>query len=245
MNLLILGSGTILQEHIIKSCSGYFLDRQFLFDCGPGIWKSLLENKVHIEKINYIFLTHFHVDHTSDLAAVLLNRYLQLEKAQGVLTIGGPVGLRQWIDRLAALHGEWIKTLSIEVVELADDTLQIQDYLISSQNTFHTASSICYRIVKNDTCFFYSGDMDYQSSLIPMARSADLAVIEASNKEENHITGHLTPQSAIRFASEADIKKVLLTHMYPDVLTDIENIKNILDFSGQVLIAKDNEYIEF
>ena len=96
MHLKILGCGTILQKDTFMNCSGYLLDDQLLFDCGPGIWKAMFQYNIKIDRLTHILFSHFHVDHTSDLAPLLLNRFLTPGLKDIPLKILGPKGLMNW-----------------------------------------------------------------------------------------------------------------------------------------------------
>ena len=66
MDLDILGCGTIIPGEHRSPCSGYLIDNQLLIDCGPGIWHALCKNNLNISCLDYILLSHFHIDHCSD-----------------------------------------------------------------------------------------------------------------------------------------------------------------------------------
>lgn len=245
MNLHILGSGTILQEGSNNNCSGYLLDNKLLFDCGPGIWKSIQQNQVKLQDLNHIFISHFHIDHTSDLSPILLNRYLLPDLLKKTLNITGPQGLTAWFQHLISLNGSWISNMSIRLIEMENSPLLIEGYEILSANTGHTENSLCYRVEKEGKSFFYSGDTDYNQDITRMAKSAELAIIEASNTEATLIEGHMTPQSAIRIATNAKVKKLLLTHMYPEVLHSVDTIINQNKYDFDLIIAEDGLKIDF
>ncbi len=239
MHLIVLGSGTILQEDQAKNCSGYLLDNFILFDCGPGIWRALSTHHIPVKNVNNIFLTHFHVDHTSDLAPLLLNRWLIADTLDQRLQIAGPLGLKDWFSKLTELAGSWMLDLPIELIEMNEISYDFNGYTISSLTTGHTENSICYRVEKEGKSIFYSGDTDYNKNIIALASSCNLAIIEASNTEENRVAGHLTPELAAKIAKTAKVENLLLTHMYPDVKkgNPLKTAKE--HFSGKVFIATD------
>jgi ribonuclease BN (tRNA processing enzyme) len=245
MQLIILGCGTIIQKGTSANCSGYLLDHQFLFDCGPGIWKSLYQHKISVDQITHIFLTHFHVDHTSDLGPLLLNRFLHYNLKGIPLYIIGPPGLKDWFSRLKLLLGHWSDDLSIKLVEMGENPFQTNDYTIFAKLTGHTDNSTCYRVEKDENSFIYSGDTGYSENVIALATGCHLAIIEASNSDETHIEEHLTPGLAGKIAARAGVKKLVLTHMYPEALESDPLKSASSEFSGQIIIAQESMTIDF
>jgi ribonuclease BN (tRNA processing enzyme) len=82
MKLTILGCGSIIQKKSCFNCSGYLIDNQILLDCGPGIWHALCKNKIEIAELDFIIISHFHVDHVSDLAPILMTRWLKIKNTK-------------------------------------------------------------------------------------------------------------------------------------------------------------------
>ena len=245
MHLTILGCGTILQQGTSVNCSGYLLDHQFLFDCGPGIWKALHQYNISMDQITHIFLSHFHVDHTSDLGPLLLNRFLNANLKNSKLHIIGPPGLIHWFNDLKKFLGKWADELSIELSEIKDQPFQSSIYTVTSLLTGHTENSNCYRVETENNSFFYSGDTGFNEGIIDLAVNCQLAVIEASNSDNTHIEEHLTPGLAGKIAAQADVKKLVLTHMYPEVLAGDPLKEASLEFSGKIIIAQEGMSLEF
>jgi len=239
MKLLVLGCGTIVQEGSGANCSGYLIDNQLLFDCGPGIWRAIYHYRISMVKIDHIFLSHFHLDHTSDIGPFLLNRFLLKETDGNNLTIIGPPGLKSWFNKLKTLIGEWVDNMSLDLIEIERNPLKVAGYTIRTSPTGHTENSICYRVEKGGKSLFYSGDTDDNQNVVSLAKSCDLAILEASNSTDTKIDGHLTPQLAIKMASLAGVEKLLLTHMYPEAQEQVEFVYSDHDFKGDILIARD------
>lgn len=239
MILTILGCGTIIAQKPCARCSGYLIDNRLLIDCGPGIWHALCNNETGIQSIEAVLLSHFHVDHTSDLAAIMMTQYLSKKHTKGSLVIAGPLGLIQWYNQLTKLAGQWLNDFDTKLIEI-DKEEEILSYTIQARSTEHTDNSLCYRITnKYNKVIFFSGDSDYNENLIMLATESDIAIIEASNTDETKIEGHLTPQLAAEIASRAQVKKLLLTHMYPEVKVHdaIRVVSKIYD--GEVKIARE------
>src|SRR3990167_2364913 len=73
MKLTILGSGTAAPR-LKRNMSGYLLEaggKKILFDSGAGTIRRLLELKVDLADIDFIFYTHLHNDHINDLGAII------------------------------------------------------------------------------------------------------------------------------------------------------------------------------
>ena len=69
MELIVLGSGTGIPLSYRASPAlamiGY--DNPVLFDMGPGTLRQLARIGINHDKIEQIFISHFHPDHTADL----------------------------------------------------------------------------------------------------------------------------------------------------------------------------------
>lgn len=250
MKLTILGSGTCVPSKR-RAPSGYLLElgkEKILLDGGSGTLRQIAKAGIDYSSIATIMYTHFHVDHTAELLPLLFARKndpspINSEK----LCIYGPEGMLEYIFRLDQFAGSWVykDNDSITVKELkADDEINLGDCIISCHSTYHQSNSIGYRFVTdNGKIFSYTGDTDSGDRLLPLLHNADIALSECSFPDNSKITGHLTPSELARIAQNANVKKLLLTHLYPvmDSVKPIPVIQKI--FKGDVEITEDlNEY---
>lgn len=245
-SLTVLGSGTILPVPG-HGCSGYAVATDkglVLLDCGPGVLYRLAEARLPVTEITAILVSHYHLDHISDLGAILLSLWLKtLQGGNRRVTIAGPAGLARVVGR-AREQAKELDELDLDLVELAADGIArpLGDTRLdlAALHTGHTDASLCYRLSdEGGKVLFYSGDTDYNEALLPIAQDADLAVIECSMPENRKLKGHLTPGLAGRFASKARVRRLLLTHLYPEVL-DVPVVALAREeFDGPIELASD------
>ena len=244
MQLKILGCGPILQKKAFQNCSGYLIDDRILFDCGPGIWRALNESRSGAGNLHHIIISHFHVDHFSDIAPFLMARYLILDNINQPLSLTGPEGIGEWYEKVKNYCGSWAERLPVEVQE-AKHGPGIPGYQLRSALTGHSDNSLCFRLedIAGNT-FFYSGDTDENDAVRILAGKCDLALIESSNTEKSKVEGHLTPGRAAKLAEEAGVKTLLLTHMYPEVSHAYAMSEAKKYFSGEIIIARDGLIVD-
>jgi ribonuclease BN (tRNA processing enzyme) len=217
MTITILGSGTITSP-ANRNPAGYLMEHKghfFLVDCGPGIFKTLINLKIDVLRIGAIFLTHFHQDHCSDVMALLMRRYL-LDDNSDRLTILGPPGLSHWFDTLSSLQGDWLNDNKPNIKGLNDHTHQWHDLKVTIHKTGHTNNSIAYKFACEEKCIFFSGDTGYSEELAAFAIDVDIAVIECSYSDLMEQPNHMTPLKVAMFINQAKIKQTILTHIYPE-----------------------------
>ena len=81
-------------------------DVRLLVDCGSGAVYRMAQLGIDWATITHLALTHFHADHTNDVANLLYAwRYGMLPPRQAPIEIIGPVGTAALLDRLALAFG--------------------------------------------------------------------------------------------------------------------------------------------
>jgi ribonuclease BN (tRNA processing enzyme) len=247
-DLTILGSGTIvpLPNH---GCSGYLIrgdGQPVLLDCGPGTLHRLSEIGVSAAAIRTLLLTHFHLDHVSDLAALLSSRWLQSPQGRREMEIIGPNGTREHLAWLESRMDSWFADYRFVLHEGVGNLGVSSGMKIRAGKTAHTDESICFRLEdERGRILFYSGDTDYDEAIITLAEGADIAVIECSMPDDAKLDGHLTPVLAARIGCRAGVRKLVLTHFYREV-TAVDILSRVREvFAGKVILAEDGMRILF
>ena len=247
-HITILGSGTCVPSLNRNPCA--FLmktgGKNLLFDCGPGTMRRLLEIGVTIFDISYLFLSHFHPDHSGELASFLFAlKYPAPSSQKQPLTIVAGEGFQSFFKRLKAAYGSWIvlppdRLTVIELDAQKADHFPFQAFAVSSMPVAHRPESLAYRIVDAaGKVLVYSGDSDVCDGLTAIAADADLMICESAFPDDHKVEGHLTPALAGKIAQAADVKRLVLTHFYPACENaDIEN-QCRSTYSGLIVLARD------
>jgi ribonuclease BN (tRNA processing enzyme) len=246
----LLGTGTIL-SNVNHSCSSTLIQYQstnLLIDIGPGTYDKLKQTKISPEQLNYIFITHFHPDHISDLVPVLLYYYLKApEESKEKIQIWGPPGLQDFLQKMESAYGDWLnpERRIFKIRELIQPTCEFPEFQLFWEKVVHTSESVGYRFVFDQKIICFSGDSEYCPALIKLCRNATLAIVECSFPDSNAISGHLTSGQVSRIANEAEVERVILTHLYPETF-GVEPVRLIKEkFKGEVEIGQDLQIITF
>jgi ribonuclease BN (tRNA processing enzyme) len=186
-----------------------------LIDVGPSIVRRLLEYGFTTRDIDAIVLTHFHVDHTADLSTFLFASNYDVEARTKPLTIIGGPGINDFFENLIKVY-RWLTPKSYELFlrEEGDCTLNLEDFVISVTRVEHNDESIAIRIEEHKSVTF-SGDTDYTKNLVKLASGTDLLIAECSFPERK-VDGHLNLETLQKIVDEANPKRVLISHLYPE-----------------------------
>jgi ribonuclease BN (tRNA processing enzyme) len=218
MKLRFLGTGTATPS-LRRLSSSYLLSTHWgniLFDIGPAVVRRLLEFGVTVNDIDMIVLTHFHPDHTADLATFLFAcNYGEVRRRKGCILVGGR-GLEAFYRRLCLAYPS-IKPgrYSLSLKTMFRDTWPFcQALTIETLPMNHRRESIGVKVRGGKTIVF-TGDTDYSRNLISLAKGADLLVSECSFPELK-VKGHLNLAVLKTVVEKARPDQVILSHLYPD-----------------------------
>ena len=251
MRLTTLGTGTVSLSSA-RVCAGYLVEAgavRLLVDCGSGVVHRLVQYGLDWAGITHVAFSHFHTDHISDFATLVQAwRYGQLPPRHEPLAVIGPVGTIDLLDRMAELHGSWLREpgFPIGVIELPAGTARdVGDGMqIGCLKVPHTGESVAYSITRGGRRLVYSGDTGYDPMFAEWARGADLLLCECSLPEEMAIDSHLTPARCGAIAAAALPKHLVLTHFYTPV--ERVDVRGIIaaHYAGPVTLADDGSTFE-
>lgn len=251
MRLTTIGTGTAAPS-ATRVCAGHLAetsDVTLLLDCGSGVVHRMAALGIAWTAITHVALTHFHADHISDLATLLIAwRYGALPPRSAPIELIGPPGTDALLDRLAA--GLWDSLrepgFPVHVREIAPDgTLTLGDTTtISARKVPHTGESVAYSVACGRQRIVYTGDTGFDRSLGEWAAGCDVLLAECSLPSRMAMAAHLTPEQCGALAALAAPRMLALTHFYPPVeRVDIPALV-AEQFGGPLMLATDGWAID-
>lgn len=247
--ITILGSGTCVPS-LDRAASSLFIaigEVKLLIDIGPGTMRRLLEAGFSIYDIDYLFITHFHPDHTGELASFLFAmKCMDPGFLKKPLVLAGGPGFMLFYEKLKALYPQWIDLPDLlEIREFTGGNmdqpeLETNNFKLFCTGVEHRPESLAFRVETPDgVCVVVSGDTDYSEKLVRLAEKTDLLICESAFPDEFKVEGHMTPSIAGRLATKAGSRNLVLTHFYPEC--DQEDIYGQCreTWSGPLMLAAD------
>jgi ribonuclease BN (tRNA processing enzyme) len=244
MEITILGSGTCVPS-LKRGSPGLIVrirEKVLLFDSGTGTLERMLKMGVTYLDLDLVLYTHTHPDHVADLVPLIFAcKYGENPRRNDLFLIGGK-GFNAYLQGIQEVYGHWLQPdlFHIQVREVFDDVLDYDRFRIISKPMNHLPESVGFRVESHDgKSVAVSGDTDYCSNLVELARDVDLLVIESALPDEMKAEGHLTPSLAGRVAREAQCKKIVLTHLYPvcDSVDIVQQCRK--EYGGALVLAED------
>jgi ribonuclease BN (tRNA processing enzyme) len=243
MEIILLGTGTAVpvKQHSPAALVVIADGVQLLFDIGPGTLSRLEQAGLVYTRLNHLLLTHFHPDHTLDLATLLLVfNYAPGAVRSMPFEITAPFGVEDFLQRMLQLYPELTPSeYELRLNHVRRDAFSIGNISILSAPTGHTPESVAYRVEQAGRSMVYSGDAAPQGELAQLAQSADLLICECSFPSGWQTQEHLNADNVGRIAQQAGVKSLLITHCYPPALA-VDLIGQIrAHYAGELQLAMD------
>lgn len=209
MQVTILGSGTA-RPTARRASAGYLVEwaqGALLLDPSSGTYVRALKAGLDPRRLVAVALSHLHADHTADLPGLLWA--WRQEKLERELVIAGPPGTDDLLRRARALYDDETPA-RVEPLPWRAEGLSIDAFPAR-----HSEGAVCLRITADGKVLGYSGDTGDCEGLRAACAGADLLLLECTAKEPKE--GHLSPVDCERVVRATAPKRVLLTHIGPDV----------------------------
>lgn len=252
-----------------RASSGYLLWRdgkaRVLVDMGSGSLLRFEESGAQVNDLDVILLSHLHVDHSSDLPALIKasfftgrNRDLPLYGPTGnqvmpsttafVQGMFGAKGVYRYLsDYLDGSASYRLVAHDVPATGKAQDVVvNTPDYTITAVPVHHGPIPVlAWRVLMAGKTVVFSGDMNNDNdTLTTLAENADYLVADhaipegASGVARNL---HMPPSVIGQIAAKARVKQLILSHRMLRTLGQEENTLEIIKrrYTGPVHFAND------
>src|SRR5579862_2006153 len=269
LEVVVLGSGG--PRAFGRAGSSYIVvidgTPRILVDAGPGAFLRIGELGLNLEKVDTVLFTHLHIDHSGDLAAFFNARALTSD-GPIVYRIFGPDGAglfpktSRFVDLLVGDRGAFayqktfgaresfaVRDLAISLDSVRSRIVDENGLTVEEIATHHgDCPSVAYRISYQGAVVVFSGDMDISAlkNLVQLAKGADLlifncAVLDPPDSPPQLYDLHTPPKRIGEAARESGVKRLLLSHLAPDVEGQKDAVRKSIraSFAGPVEFASD------
>lgn len=234
-----------------KACNSYFLatpEAAVMLDCGNGSLAKL-QNYYDFRALDALVITHYHPDHFHDyhcLRHAIANSIRVGSRRKGPLAVYAPA---------LAAGGAWQEMQEWQgvfqmypVEEYQQQPARIGDLSLRFQKNVHTVDCYAVSICRENHKLVYTSDTGWYEALLGLVSGADLLLCEASllNCEEELATlkGHLTAGQTGTLAAQAAVKKLVLTHLWPETDPQLLSDQARENYAGEIIIAREGLLLE-
>jgi ribonuclease BN (tRNA processing enzyme) len=243
---------------------------RLIVDAGPGSLQRFKQSEANYEDLALILFTHFHVDHSADFPAYIKGGFFT-ERKQNLDIIGPSgtnfvASADEFVDRAIGTKAGMYPYLSpfidsqqpsnykldVKTVPWSYSDLSIKevynkkDIKVKSVPVHHGPfPALGYRVEIAGCVISFTGDMSGRLRAMPgLAKNSDILV--AHNAIPENATGtpellHMKPSYIGKMANQANVKKLLLTHLMERSLSvKPETLKIIQkNYPGKIIYPKD------
>ncbi len=244
MRVTVLGSGSAIPDGQ-RMQAGYLVETggyAILLDCGSGILHRVAATDVGIDGLDAVLLSHHHLDHVSDLIALLTARWLV---GADPLPVVGPPGT----EALLQAGIEWypdLEAITLDAAVWSGSPERMGPFTIRSTETVHSTTCFGYRLEADGAVVTYSGDTEACEAVISLAENSDVLIHDCSFPDGMEIANHTTPAELAAVLEGSTIDTVLLTHLYPMTAGIEPEMRETVaaGFDGTVEVAEDGMMID-
>lgn len=266
VTLLGTGSPLLSMERFGPATLVEVGEEKLLFDAGRGAALRLSQTGLLPGKVNKLFITHLHSDHTIGIPDVWLTGSLPTAgKRETIFEVWGPTGTKDMMGKMEEafiadievrkknqneiLNG--LNTIGHDIEQgtvYEKDGVEVVAFLVDHGPM---EPSYGYRVNYKGHSVVISGDTRYNENLIDFAKGTDLLIHEvAAARPDNKSPAiqkildlHTPPEEAGKVFSKVSPKLAVYTHIVLlDGLTDTEAnlaVRTSKVYDGQVVIGED------
>lgn len=265
IKVTLLGTGTPqpIMERFSASTLVQAGSETLLFDAGRGCLQRLQQINVSYGKIDALFLTHLHSDHTVGLPDLWLTGWL-ISRRTIPLNVFGPSGTNEMMNYLRKAYSFDIK-MRVEDDRRVEEgskflVKEIQQGVVYEKNGVKVIAFLVnhgyvkpafgYRVEYNGHSVVLSGDTKYSENLIRFAKGTDLLIHEVAITPDTLsksdpmypvFAHHTTVEEAAKVFNEVKPKLAAYSHIVKIYGRNEQELlrRTKANYSGRFVIGED------
>lgn len=213
-------------------------DLVFAIDFGATSLPALKGQGIEHDRIDLILLTHFHGDHAAGVPVMLMDARLGTKRDRP-LTIAGPPGTTERLPVIfdALFPGSEGMTpkfdLTVRDMEIGGPH-DVMGLKVTTYPAIHTPASVptSMRVELPDgKVVAYTGDSAWTEHMPELARGSDLMIAECYFYQKP-VPFHMNYPVIQEHRAKLKTKRLVLTHMGPEMLAMTDNLPEECAFDG-------------
>ena len=184
-------------------------ERTIAVDPGAGALVNLAKNKIDIEEITDIVITHNHVDHCSDVN-VLINGMTH----GGRIKKGTLIANEELFDHenscLMKQHVDWFDR--IVKLEKGKQVRISNDFGLEPIETKHSISGFGIKFFFGNLTIAYSSDTEFSKNIVGQYKGSGVLILNVMRPRDLRVAGHLCSDDVETIINEVRPKLTLMTH---------------------------------
>ncbi|HLK25149.1 MAG TPA: MBL fold metallo-hydrolase [Caulobacteraceae bacterium] len=211
-----------------------------LIDCGASSLIAMRQLGVDPNGVETIVVSHLHGDHFGGLPFFILDGQFYSRRTAPLMIVGPP-GLDERLTQAMEVFFPGSSTarrrFETEVREVAPGgSIDVGDVRIEAIEVKHAcgAPPLGLRLTLEGKTIAYSGDSEWTDALVDVGRGADLFVVEALSYDKA-VPQHLDYAAFRANATRIGAKRVVLTHMGPDMLARLADAEHEAAADGKII----------
>jgi len=211
---------------------------RYAIDFGATSLVALKQVDILHSSIDVVVISHIHADHCSGIPSMLLDSMLAAKRTKPLI-IAGPKDTEQRLRDMmeSMLPGSNIMVpkfdLSFVEMELHQPNKVGEHMIVTPYPADHTPKThpTSLRIEAGGKIVAYSGDTDWTEHVTKVSDGADLFICE-SYFYEKPIRFHLNYPDVVEHWDEFNAKRIILTHMGPEMLAMANRVPEECAYDG-------------
>lgn len=212
----------------------------FAIDFGASSLIALNALGIPHNRIDLILLTHLHGDHCGGVSALMMDAMLGA-KRETPLTIAGPKDTAAHLPKVqqALYPGSQSMTpkFSVETIDMeVMKPHEIKGLKVTTYPAIHTEATnpTSMRVEVAGKIIAYTGDGSWSEHMPELARGADLFISECYFFAKN-VPFHMNYPELMEHRDELEVKRLVLTHLGPEMLRHKDEIREQCAYDGLVI----------
>jgi ribonuclease BN (tRNA processing enzyme) len=215
-------------------------DITFAIDFGASSLVALNALGIPHNRIDLILLTHLHGDHCGGVSSLLMDAMLGA-KRETPLTIAGPKDTTTHLPKVqeALFPGSQAMKPKFGMETIDMDILtphEINGLRVTTYPAIHTEATnpTSIRVEVAGKTIAYTGDSAWTEHMPELARGADLFISECYFFRKR-VPFHMNYPDLVDHRQELDAKRIVLTHLGPEMLSHVDDVQEDCAYDGLVL----------